>query len=164
MALIKDRKVVVDCWRHAADNEPLPTKGWVIVSLARWQKEKAEMVERNIPLGICLKSDESSESIAKELIHFDLVALEFPTFRDGRPYSTARLLRERYDYKGELRAVGYVLRDQLLFMMRCGFVSFQYSGKGLAEEALQAFDEITVTYQSALDQRSVAAMIRNSQQ
>src|SRR3546814_2142105 len=72
-------------------------------------------------LGLRLKSDQSPAGIAEDLGHFQLVALEFPRFGDGRAYSYARLLRERYGFKGELRAVGNVLRDQFLFMLRCGF-------------------------------------------
>ena len=162
MPLIKNKKIVIDDWQHVADDETLPAKGKAIVSLARWQNEKSALADLNISIGICLKSDDSAESVAEDLMHFDLVALEFPNFKDGRPYSTARLLRERYGYTGELRAVGDVLRDQLQFMMRCGFNAFQYSGKTLAEEAVQAFDEITVAYQPELDWRGPTAMIRNS--
>jgi uncharacterized protein (DUF934 family) len=133
----------------------------VIVSLGRWQAERTALDGRNAPLGIRLKSDERAETIAADLDRFDVVALEFPAFKDGRAYSTARLLRERYRYTGELRAVGEVLRDQLQFMLRCGFDAFEYAGKTAADEAVAAFDEIGVVYQTTTDRRRSAAALRN---
>lgn len=161
MPLIKDRRVVADTWQHVEDGAPLPAEGGAIVSLARWQEEKPELAGRNAPLGVRLKSEDRAEVIADDLDNFDVVALEFPTFKDGRAYSTARLLRERYGYTGELRAVGDVLRDQLQFMLRCGFDAFEYAGKTEADAAIAALDEIVVVYQSALDRRRTAAMVRN---
>ena len=161
MPLIKDRTVVVDAWRHVGDADALPTDGGVIVSLGRWQAERTALDGRNAPLGIRLKSDERAETIAADLDRFDVVALEFPAFKDGRAYSTARLLRERYRYTRELRAVGEVLRDQLQFMLRCGFDAFEYAGQTAADEAIAAFDEIGVVYQTATDRRRSAAALRN---
>jgi uncharacterized protein (DUF934 family) len=161
MPLIKDRMIVADDWRHVGDDEALPAAGGVIVSLARWQAERATLDGRNAPLGIRLKSSEGPQTIAPDLDRFDVVAVEFPTFRDGRGYSTARLLRQRYRYAGELRAVGEVLRDQLDFMLRCGFDAFEYAGRTAAEEAMSAFDEIGVAYQTAADRRRSAAAERN---
>jgi len=161
MPLIKNKRVAADSWRHVDDEAPLPTDGDVIVSLARWQGEREALRGRNAPLGIRLRSDEDAGAIADDLAYFDLVALEFPQFKDGRAYSTARLLRQRYGYTGELRAVGEVLYDQLRFMQRCGFDAFEYAGKLAAEEALAAFDEIDIVYQAAADQQRSAASIRN---
>ena len=161
MPLIKDRRVVEDEWRHVGDAEDLPAEGGVIVSLNRWQNERVVLDGRNAPLGIRLNSDERPETIAPDLDRFDLVALDFPAFKDGRAFSTARLLRERYRYTGELRAVGDVLRDQLQFMLRCGFDAFEYSGATVADEVIAAFDEIGVVYQTAADRRRSAAALRN---
>lgn len=162
MQLIKDRRIVADSWRHVADDAALPADGGVIVSLARWQAERAALHGRNAPLGVRLKSDEGAALIADDLARFDVVALEFPNYKDGRPFSTARLLRERYGYAGEVRAVGEVLRDQLQFMARCGFDAFEYVGGTGAEEAVAAFDEIAVVYQTAADRRRSAAAQRNA--
>lgn len=161
MPLIKNKRVVTDTWRHVDDETPLPTDGDVIVSLTRWQAEREALRGRNAPLGIWLRSDEDAGAIAGDLAYFDLVALEFPQFKDGRAYSTARLLRQRYGYTGELRAIGEVLYDQLQFMLRCGFDAFEFAGKLAAEEALASFDEIDVVYQVAADQRRSAASTRN---
>lgn len=161
MPLIKNKRVATDTWRHVDDEAPLPTGGDVIVSLSRWQAEREVLRGRNAPLGIRLQSDENADAIADDLAYFDVVALEFPQFKDGRAYSTARLLRQRYGYTGELRAVGEVLYDQLQFMLRCGFDAFEYAGKLAAEEALTAFGEIDTVYQAAADQQRTAASTRN---
>ncbi len=161
MSFIKNKQIVADTWRHIDDAEPIPADGGVIVSLARWQIEREALRGHNAPLGVLLRSDDDAGAIAEDLVFFDVVALEFPQFKDGRPYSTARLLRQRHGYTGELRATGEVLYDQLLFMQRCGFDSFEYVGKLAAEEALSAFDEIDVVYQSAADRQRSAAAIRN---
>ena len=161
MPLIKNKRIAADTWRHVDDEAPLPTDGDVIVSLARWQAEREALRGRNAPLGIRLRSDEDADAIADDLAYFDLVALEFPQFKDGRAYSTARLLRERHRYTGELRAIGEVLYDQLAFMQRCGFDAFEYAGSLAAEKALAAFDEIDVVYQTAADEQRSAASNRN---
>jgi len=161
MHLIKDKRVALDTWRHIDDTEPVPADDKVIVSLARWQADREVLRGRNAPLGIRLRSDESAAGIAPDLAFFEVEALEFPQFKDGRANSTARLLRERYGYTGELRAIGDVLYDQLQFMRRCGFDAFEYAGKVPAAEALSAFDEIGVVYQTAADRRYPAAAIRN---
>lgn len=161
MPLIKDRRIVEDSWRHLDDEESVPAEGGVIVSLARWQAERDTLAGRNAPLGVRLASNERPDAIAADLDRFDVVALEFPGYKDGRGYSSARLLRERYRYTGELRAVGDVLRDQLAFMERCGIDSFEYAGLTRAEEALAAFGDISVVYQTAADRRRSAAALRN---
>ena len=80
-----------------------------------------------------------------------MLALEFPNFKDGRSYSHARLLRERFGFRGELRAVGDVLRDQLFFMQRCGIDAFQVREDKDAEDALRGLSGFTVKYQTAAD-------------
>ncbi|MDX1484755.1 MAG: DUF934 domain-containing protein [Alphaproteobacteria bacterium] len=160
MSLIKDGRIVADPWRHVDDEAPLPATGGIIVSLARWQAERSALIARRAPLGVRLSSADRAEDIAGDLDRFDVIALEFPAFKDGRAYSTARLLRQRYQYAGELRAVGEVLRDQLPLMARCGFDAFEYVGKTAAEEALEAFAEIDVVYQAAADRRPHAAALR----
>jgi uncharacterized protein (DUF934 family) len=80
--------------------------------------------------------------------------VDFPVFRDGRGYSIGRLVRERYGYKGEIRAIGDVLRDQLTFMFRCGFDAYAVRADKDLHDALKAFDEFTVQYQGAVDNPS----------
>ena len=92
------------------------------------------------------------ESIADDLQQFQVIALNFPVFSDGRNYSNARLLRDRYQYQGEVRAIGDVLRDQLFFMQRCGFDAFALRADRNADEALESLKDFSNTYQAATDQ------------
>jgi len=128
MALIKDNALVEDPYFDATAAETIPPTGRVLVTLEQWRAQRGALAARGAPLGVRLHSDQSPELIADDLAHFDLVALEFPKFRDGRAYSYARLLRERYGFKGEVRAVGDVLMEQLLFMLRTGFDAFDVQG------------------------------------
>ena len=159
MPLIKDGVVTQDDWIRVADETPLP-EGPVIVTLARWQAERASLQGRNDALGIVLASSEAPETIADDLARFDLVCLDFPKFQDGRAYSYARKLRQRYGYTGELRAVGNVLRDQFLFMRRCGFDSFEVADARAVAQWQRAMSEISVVYQPAADARATATQQR----
>lgn len=149
--IIKGRQIVTDHWRHLADDEPLP-EGPVSVSLARWQAEREALLSRFDRVGLRLKNDDDLKEIVGDLSHFALIALEFPVFKDGRAFSQARLLRERYGYRGELRAIGDVLRDQLFFMQRVGIDAYELRADRDLEDALEAFAEFTVTYQPAVDE------------
>ena len=144
MALIKDRAIIEDSWSHIEDDGPIPSVGGVIV-----------------PIGVRLESGDGPDVVLNDLDRLDLIAVPFAQFKDGRGYSTARLLRQRYGFKGELRAVGNVLRDQLALMERCGFDSYEYEGGVDAVTALTAFGDIGVVYQSAADKRTSAAAERN---
>jgi uncharacterized protein (DUF934 family) len=150
-SVIKNRQIVEDPWQSLADDAELPT-GSVIVSLARWQQEQGTLQERGEPVGVCLPNTANIADLATDLPALALVALEFPKFADGRAYSQARLLRERYDYQGEIRAVGDVLRDQLFFMARSGFDAFELRADRSLEDALEAFSEFSESYQPASDQ------------
>jgi uncharacterized protein (DUF934 family) len=150
MRVIKDRQIVEDGWVLLPPDSPLPETGDVIVSLARWNARHDGFEGRAGRVGLLLKSDEEAEDI-EALAQLSLIAIEFPRFTDGRGYTSARILRDRFHYKGELRAVGDVLRDQLFYMARCGIDSFALkAGKDL-EGALSAFLDFSITYQAAAD-------------
>lgn len=151
---------VADSWTHVADEAPLPAGAPAIVGLARWKAEHATLARRNAPLGVRLESHERAEAIAADVAHLALVALDFPKLGDGRAYSTARLLRERYGYAGELRATGQVLHDQLFAMARCGFDSFEFARGADTDGVARVLEEITVVYQPAADGRATAAELR----
>lgn len=162
MPLIKHDRIVQDPWLALGDDEPVPASAWPIVSFERWQAERAALMDAGIPLGLRLRSDQPPRLIAEDVQHFALIVLEFPKFTDGRPYSYARLLRERYRYTGELRAVGHVLRDQALFLVRCGFDAVEVA-EGTALEAWRAaLARISVAYQPATDGRTPAPQLRRS--
>lgn len=146
----KALQIVDDDWKLVADEADLPA-GAVIISVARWRKERDLLLVRSGKLGLKVSGDTPLTDIAGDLQHFPLIALEFPKFGDGRCFSQARLLRERHGYTGELRAVGDVQRDQLYFMRRCGIDSFAVRADKDIEDALNAFKEFTVRYQPAGD-------------
>lgn len=149
-----------DTWTQVGDDTPLPDCTSVIVPLARWQKEREALSRRNVSIGVRLASDETLTGIVDDLNRFDLIALDFPNLNDGRHFTTARLLRERHGYEGEIRATGQVLRDQLFAMARCGFDSFALQGHQDTEGARRAFAEISVVFQPAADGRAGAQAIR----
>lgn len=162
MPLIKGDRIAEDPWIAVGDEEVLPEGAPAIVSLARWRAERDTLAGRNAPLGIRLRADQPPGEIAAELDRFQVIALEFPSFGDGRAYSYARLLRARHGYRGELRAVGQVLRDQALFMRRCGFDAFEVAaGTGVAGWR-EALGEISVFYQPAEDGRPAAHGLRRN--
>lgn len=128
MPLLKNGALVPDPWIALSDEAPIPGDGPILVSWARWQSEAGVLAGRNAPIGVRLKNSDAVEALLPYIGRFDLIALEFPKFTDGRAYSQARLLRERLGFVGELRAIGQVLPDQFLFMRRCGFDAFEVSG------------------------------------
>lgn len=151
MRVIKDRKVVDDGWELLPAGTPIPARGDVLVSLGTWaQWVESPDLTRSGRVGVVLESDELPDRIVA-LERAPLVAINFPKFVDGRGYTSARLLRDRLGYKGELRAVGDVLRDQLFYMARCGFDSFALKAGKDIDGALAAFDDFSVAYQAAAD-------------
>jgi len=163
MALIKNQQLADDPFVFVDDDAALPAAGAVIVGLALWQSSRDELLQRSEPIGLLLKSDQPPELIGDGLEQLTVIALEFPVFRDGRAYSYARLLREKYDFRGELRAVGDVLLEQLHFMVRTGFDAFEIqSDDPLADFEVAAAD-FSVWYQPTADGRDTALEIRRRQ-
>jgi uncharacterized protein (DUF934 family) len=161
MGLVKDNALVDDPYVDASAAESVPPTGPVIVSLAQWQAQRDALLARGTALGVRLHSDQSPELIAADLKHFALVAVEFPKFRDGRAYSYARLLRERYGYDGELRAVGDVLLEQVFFMLRTGFDAFDIQGDDPLGAYRTALGDFSVWYQPTGDGRPTALQLRH---
>jgi uncharacterized protein (DUF934 family) len=160
MPLIKDGKVVKDSWAEVAPGAPLPDADALLVPYETWKDHREALMKRNGRLGVRLAADQPPQLIAGDLDRLDLVALEFPTFRDGRAYSYARLLRERYGFKKELRAVGDVLRDQFRFMHRCGFDAYAVADEKQAAAWARALSEISVVYQPSTDRRRPISTLR----
>lgn len=153
MRVIKSGRVVQDSWQRLVEPEAqqLPSAGDLIVPWGYWQAERATLTRHQGNIAVCLQGADNPHELAEALHLFELIALDFPQFKDGRCYSHARLLRERLDYKGELRAVGDVLRDQLFFMQRCGIDSFQVRADKDAQDALKGLDGFSVKYQTCAD-------------
>jgi uncharacterized protein (DUF934 family) len=153
--LIKERRIVADSWRllsRGPEGElpEAPVQGDVIVPLGLWLACREDFLAYPGRLGVRLEANEDPEAIAGDLHRFALVAVNFPKFADGRAYSIARLLRERYGYKGELRAIGDVLHDHLHFMKQCGFDAFLLREDQDPREALSALDTFGEGYQTSV--------------
>jgi uncharacterized protein (DUF934 family) len=161
MTLLKNGCIEKDLYTNVSEAETIPADGHIIVSLSQWQEQREVLSSRSDPLGIVLHSDEKPAEIAAELDQFAIIALDFPAFADGRAYSYARLLRDRYGYTGELRAVGDVLLEQLHFMHRVGFNSFDIN----SDDAIAAWEtaaaDISVWYQPTGDGRTPVIRLRH---
>lgn len=152
--LIKERRIVTDSWRlleRGAGGElpELRANDDVIVPVELWLTRAEELAARPGKLGVWLDAHEGPEAIADEVDRFALIAVNFPRFGDGRGYSIARLLRERWGYRGELRAIGEVLHDHLYFMEQCGFDAFALREDQDARAALSAFTTFSDGYQTS---------------
>jgi phosphoadenosine phosphosulfate reductase len=138
-----------DVWVRATEIGRLPDTP-AILSKPRWLAVRDDLAAHSAPLGLLLAPGETLDDLAADLPRFALIALDFPQFTDGRAFSTARLLREKYSFAGELRAVGNVLADQIPFMRRVGFDAFEV-GHGPTRRALAEgrIPEVGLHYQPA---------------
>ena len=164
MPLVRNGAAVQDPWTAATTADQLDQPGPLLVTLDLWRAHRDRLAGRAGPLGLRLSSDQSPALVADDLDRFDLIALEFPKFTDGRAYSYARLLRERYGFTGEVRAVGHVLRYQIAFMLRCGFDALDLDDRAAAgwDAATTAF---SAWYQPATDgQAPITARRRHAAQ
>lgn len=154
--IYNDGSIRNDEWQLITSDKGLsPTelpKGNLILPADFWLASQSALEQQNRQQGIWLGSDIQLEDIANQLLKVELIAVNFPVFTDGRGYSTARLLRERYGYAGEIRAIGDVLQDQLCYMRRCGFDSYQLKEGKCIQSAAQALFPFKETYQAAADQ------------
>lgn len=156
--IIKNRQIVEDDWQVLAlaagespDTVPLPASP-LLLPLSVWQARRDEIIARATPFGVWLDSHEGPEALASDIDRFTVIGVNFPKFTDGRSYSSARLLRERYGYGGEIRALGDVLQDQLFYMQRCGIDAYALRADKDIEKALAGLSVFSETYQAAVDQ------------
>ena len=157
--IIKDKTVVNDDWSILRLNEgetpesiTIPA-GKVIVPLKVWQTQRAGLQSRS-NVGVWFASDERPETLKDDVAQLPVIAIDFPKFSDGRGYSIAYNLRTRFDYRGELRAIGDVLRDQLFYMQRVGFNAFAVRADRDIRDALQGLTDFSEPYQTSWDQKS----------
>jgi uncharacterized protein (DUF934 family) len=158
--LIKAGAYAADPYAPAADDAALP-EGAVIVSLARFQKEREALLARNTPLGVRLQSHENPELLGADVNRLSLVALEFPKFRDGRAFSWARMLRTRLGFTGEIRAVGDFLYDQVNYQRRVGFDAWEVPDHFTLEQFQRALTEMTNVYQPSTDGKKTIRELRS---
>ncbi len=152
--IIRHRKIVSDSWqllKPADDGSALqlPSSGDIIVPLAVWLAQRAELLLHPGRLGAWLAGDDEPALIAEDFNILGVVAVNFTQFTDGRGYSLGRLLRDRYGWRGELRAVGDVQRDQLFYLAGCGFDAFALREDQDIHAALSAFGDFSEIYQSS---------------
>lgn len=153
--IIKGNQIVDETWHLLPKDvtlDELTNCDDYIVPLQLWREHAHALKARDGGLGVWLDADEEAEEIGEEAASFQVIALNFPAFTDGRNYSNARLLRDRYKFTGELRAIGDVLRDQLFYMKRCGFDAFAVRADKDPVEALEGLQDFSVTYQAATDE------------
>ena len=158
--LLRDRQLVEDDWRYAEESgADSPAAAAVIVSFDQWRTGRDAWRARGGRVGVVLLPEHKVEQLAPDLPHIALVACRFPGPADGRGYTQARLLRERHAFQGELRAFGYVRLDQLFFLARCGFNSFELPEHEMAA-APEAFRTFSAAYQAAND-AGLASQLRS---
>ena len=152
-ALIVDRQLVADNpWRHIAAEEDIPESGSISVDLTRWLAEKGQLIERQAPVGVRLAASEDPAVLQDDLIDIPMIVLDMQNYVDGRSYTHAYWLRERYAYSGEIRVIGEVYRDQLNFLERVGVSQFELAADQDPQDALNGFDEFSVLYQPSADE------------
>ncbi len=157
--LIRDGAVVRDNWTVVArpvkdEAITLPPTSQIIVPLEIWQAERNALIARGEPLGVWIDSDQDPSALANDVHLFSVIAINFPAFKDGRGYSSAVLVRERLHYRGELRAIGDILRDQLFYLRRVGFNAFAVRADRNIDDALHGLTDFSESYQGAVDQPS----------
>lgn len=146
--IIKQGQVVDDPRQIIDDEQTLNEPASAIVSLDRWLTLSNE---QQTETGVLLAADTDVNSLDNQVLNSPVIAIDFPTFMDGRGFSIARIIREQKQYTGELRAVGYVIRDQLCYLARCGFTAFELNDTDL-DDAIQSLDDFTEFYQVAVYQ------------
>jgi len=156
MPLVKDGKITNDLFVHVPDGAELPGDGAILISAARFLENPDAMLRRSGKVGVIWPNNRDLDDLVPHLGRLAAVALVFPSFRDGRAYSQARLLRERHGFEGELRATGQVLRDQFVFMLRAGFDAFDVKKQADAEAFAQTVQRYSVFYQPTGDGKLTA--------
>lgn len=151
MQIIKDRKIIEDHWRFISDEEEIPQTGDITVSATRWLQDKDTLTERDGKTGIRIGSTDPIDAIAGDLPGVPLIELNLSMFGDGRSFSQAWLLRNRYNYRGEIRAVGNYLVDQIFYLHRTGVDAFELDESKNPEAAMAALNDFSVAYQRSVN-------------
>src|SRR5262245_15124633 len=164
MPLVKAGKIVEDRYLRIPDGEPVPEEGAVLVSAERFLADADEFARREDPVGVIWPNSRNVAELEPHLPRLSLIALVFPAYKDGRAYSQARVLRERFAFRGELRATGQVLRDQFLFLMRAGFDALDVVKPADAQAFEEAARRYSVFFQPTGDGRVTVARARTGRE
>jgi uncharacterized protein (DUF934 family) len=149
MQIIKNKQIIDDSWSYVADDAELKD-GDISVSLARWKKDRQQLLKSNEKIGVRIGPDDSVADIAADLNNIQLIELYFPAFADGRIFSHAWLLRGRYNYQGEIRATGHFMPDQAFYLSRVGVNAFSLEKTEDLSAALSTLNDFTVSYQKTI--------------
>lgn len=152
--ILKDTQVVSDNWILLDENADSIPNGDILLSYQQWQNFAEQLSNHNGSIGVWLEGHAEIEQIIEPLLNLPLIAINFPKFADGRGFSAARLIRERYNYSGELRAIGGFIRDQLYLLKRCGFNAFQFSDENELSDAAESLKDFSENYQVSVDQEN----------
>ena len=158
MPLLKNNTLISDIWIHAGADDQLPEAGDVVVPFARLLADWGNLSQRSGKIGITLSNADRAEALGPFLPKLSLIILPFPAFNDGRAYSIARQIRE-FGYRGELRATGNVLPDQLQFMLQVGFDAFDIGERFPLELWQHASKQMSLAYQRGLVRRNEEAEV-----
>jgi uncharacterized protein (DUF934 family) len=150
MQLIKDQQIIENTWQYIADNDELKT-GDISISFARWQADKQQLMAHDGKLGIRMSTTDSADELANDLEKFQLIELDFPDFADGRLFSQAWLLRGRYHYQGEIRAIGHYIPDQVFYLARVGVNAFSPKVAEELPDIIKKLKDFTVNYQNSIN-------------
>jgi uncharacterized protein (DUF934 family) len=150
MQIIKDNQITNDAWEYRPDDNE-PGNGDVIISLARLQQNGTDLSSRSGKLGVRIVPTDTLEGITAYLPKLTLIELYFPEFTDGRLFSHAWLLRNRYGYQGEIRATGHFLPDQVFYLSRVGVNSFYPEKTGDLSATLAGLNDFSVNYQPSVN-------------
>ena len=161
MPLIKDGSEIEDTWTFIDPETELPSSGCITVPLAKLTDDPDALLARNQQIGVRLAPADDPHDLASFLDRIALIEIDFPKYTDGRGYSQAQLLRRRLGYAGELRAVGHVLTDQILYMNRSGFDAYQTTRADLPH-VVKALEEYSAFYQPAADGQTSVFSRRHS--
>jgi uncharacterized protein (DUF934 family) len=161
--LLRDGAIVVDEWRTADEGAAVVAtvadEDALLLAFSEFRAGRERWLARSGPLGVILAPADNEQDLVPDLSRLALVAAEFPTPSEGRGYTQGRLLRERWGFTGELRARGAIRRDQVFFLARCGFNSFELPESEF-EGAMAALRTFSADYQSSND-RGLAAALRH---
>lgn len=153
MVLVKNSKITAkDNWQYLEEGQDCP-KGDIVIDLTYWLENKAALSNHQGKLGLSVVGNEDIEAFSADLTNFELIVITIPTFSDGRGYSLARLIRDNFNFTHEIRATGEILPDQMFYLSRVGFDSFEIEDTNLVKLAIEKLSEFTVVSQPAADDR-----------
>ena len=152
--VLKDNCVIEDNWMLVDESAETIPEGDILLSYDQWQQYSDDLSSHKGNLGVIIEGNAEIEDIVEPLLNLPLIAINFPKFVDGRGFSVARLLRERYNYQGEIRAVGGFIRDQLYLLSRCGFNAFKFADDTDLSESAKSLKDFSETYKVSVEQKN----------